>query len=104
MKMAIDGNANTGAYRGDCECGFAWNGQALSDVMGGWSPAYPVAESIVHMKLAHPDQLLDLRFSERMKRWMIDYWTRADLHVASELHAWYRARLSDGTNILGQKV
>jgi hypothetical protein len=86
MKIAIDGNAHTGNYRCDCECGSHWIGQGEPIGPVNFSPALPIAEAIVHMKLQHPTVPLDLRHSHRFNEWLLSYWERASLRMAASGH------------------
>ena len=76
MKIALDGSAR-GAYRGDCECGTTWNGQAEVDGSRIPSPALPVAETVVHMKMCHDNTNLELVFTWRFEQWLKVYWDRS---------------------------
>ena len=77
MKIAIDGSAHTGNYRADCECSATWQGQGEAITTVAWSPALPIAEAVVHMRLAHSDDQANIRFSDRFRAWLIAYWDQA---------------------------
>ena len=81
MKLAIDGSLAMGTYRVDCECGDTWHGQAENIGRLEWSPALPIAECVVHMKLVHPELGLDIRFSERFRQWLVRYWDQTNLRL-----------------------
>lgn len=85
MKMAIDGNASLGRYRVECECGTNWSGETPAELGTGFSPALPVAECIVHMRLEHPDFRPDIRFSKRFEEWLARYWDRESHRQATGL-------------------
>lgn len=85
MTVSIDGSVKTGRYRCECECGATWNGKG--ELLGRWwfSPALPVAEAVVHMRIEHPVKLLEVRFTERFGRWLENHWELANLRAASAL-------------------
>lgn len=85
MKIAVDGDHVLGTYRVDCECGTHWSGRVVGDLISKASPALPIAEVVVHMRLAHEGQLLDLRFSERFRRWLQHYWELASLEELTKV-------------------
>lgn len=85
MKMAIDGSGGDGTYRVDCECGEFWRGHGQADLGHGFSPALPIAECVAHIKLAHPEERPDIRFSDKFQAWLLRYWSRASLMQASAL-------------------
>jgi len=72
--VAFDGNSTNGSYRVDCECGTNWSGQAEPAGVRSWSPALPVAECVVHMRLAHQSELPIIRFTTRFNDWHQQYW------------------------------
>jgi len=74
-RILIDGAEHSGRYRCTCECGDTWNGQCEYTRVSGYLPALPVADCIVHMKLAHTGALVDVRFTQRFTRWLEKYWT-----------------------------
>ena len=76
MKIALDGSPN-GGYRGDCECGTSWCGHTWQDKSGMNSPALPVAEAVVHMRMCHDEEFLQLVFSWRFENWLQNYWDRS---------------------------
>jgi hypothetical protein len=76
MKIAIDGSG-AGSYRADCECGTTWSGRTHLDQCGIASPALPVAEAVVHMKMCHDDTALQLCFTWRFEEWLKRYWDRS---------------------------
>ena len=76
MKIALDGGRH-GGYRGECECGFTWGGQAVRDSTGVASPALPIAEAVVHHRMCHDDTSLQLCFTWRFEEWLKRYWDRA---------------------------
>jgi hypothetical protein len=75
MKIALDG-AWRGQYRGDCECGSSWTGVAELHRTGVASPALPIAEAVVHKRMMHEDQFLELVFTERFCVWLERFWDR----------------------------
>lgn len=77
MKIAIDG-CKTGSYRGDCECGMSWTGHTERDRSTVWSPALPIAEAVVHMRMCHDDTFLQLVFTWRFENWLETYWRTSD--------------------------
>lgn len=79
MKIAIDGG-NTGQYQANCECGMSWHGQSYRDRSSVWSPALPIAEAVVHMRMCHDEHTLQLVFTWRMENWLEAYWRQADIH------------------------
>lgn len=83
MKMGIDGSNIAGYYRVDCECGTSWQGQTERFVKANWSPALPVAECVVHMKLEHSGHQLHIAFSEQFREWLVHYWEIANLEIAT---------------------
>lgn len=85
MKIAIDGSVTNGRYRVECECGMVWNGTAEHNRLNQWSPALPVAECAVHLKLEHPNTLLDLRFTSRFTRWLESHWEHSNERQATGL-------------------
>jgi hypothetical protein len=87
MKIAIDGSYRTGNYRCECECGTNWHGQGEPIGTVNFSPALPIAETVVHMKLTHHGTLLDIRWSDRFAEWLLRYWERASLRMVASGHA-----------------
>jgi hypothetical protein len=85
VKIAIDGSKATGRYRVDCECGTSWTGEGEMLGIMQFSPALPVAETVVHMRLEHPEQELDARFSARFNSWLAAYWDAANIREMSKL-------------------
>jgi hypothetical protein len=83
MKLRIDGATHTGTYRVVCECQDTWTGQGEAIGAVNWSPALPIAECCAHMKIAHPMVSMDVEFSERFRDWLLSYWERATLRLAS---------------------
>jgi hypothetical protein len=79
VKLTIDGAFHTGNYRVDCECDATWHGQGAPLGRVNFSPAIAVAECVVHMKLCHKADQLDIRFTERFRAWLIHYWERDSL-------------------------
>ena len=75
MKIVLDGT-RPGTYRGDCECGMSWSGRTEPDSSGIASPALPVAEAVVHMKMCHDETNLQLYFTLRFEWWLKAYWDR----------------------------
>lgn len=73
MKIAIDGSP-TGGYRADCECGTSWSGTTFRDRSTYFSPALPVAEAVVHMRMCHDNVGLQLCFTWRFENWLEKYW------------------------------
>jgi hypothetical protein len=77
VKLAIDGQYMSGKYRADCECGQSWEGTAEQTAGNAYSPGLPIAEAVVHMRLAHPGAVpLDLRFGADYRWWLTNYWER----------------------------
>lgn len=76
MRLAIDGSRHNGLYRVDCECGANWSGEAPTDRHGGFGPALPIAECVAHIDLEHKGEPMDIRFSHRFDRWLLQYWER----------------------------
>ncbi len=74
VTVNIDGAQHSGNYRCDCECGANWYGQGEQISPVGYSPAMPLAEAVVHMRLAHHRAHADLRLSGRMEDWLETYW------------------------------
>ncbi len=76
LLLTVDGSHHSGNYRVDCLCGTTWSGQGEAMPRWGYSPALPVAECVAHMKLAHPDLSMDLRFTSRFEVWLTNHWRR----------------------------
>lgn len=74
VRIRIDGNQSLGTYRVECQCGQHWTGDADRPADQIPNPAAPVAEVVVHMRLAHSGELLDLQFSQRFRLWLEAYW------------------------------
>jgi hypothetical protein len=74
MKLAIDGTSLTGMYRVDCECGDHWSGDTHEVEHAPRCPAMPIAECIAHMRLCHPDNEPDIRFSRSFTDWLQRFW------------------------------
>jgi hypothetical protein len=85
MKVAIDGQRVVGLYRVDCECGGTWRGDAERSTPNHFSPALPVAEAVAHMRMCHPEELLDVRFSEKFSEWLVSHWEYVSFQTAREL-------------------
>jgi hypothetical protein len=84
VTLNIDGASHTGNYQVVCRaCGDFWQGQGEPIGAVNWNPALPIAESVVHVKLVHVGQEVDIRFSDRFRLWLISYWERAGLRRAS---------------------
>jgi hypothetical protein len=84
VTLNVDGSSHTGNYQVSCRaCGDIWQGQGEPIGAVNWNPALPIAESVVHVKLIHVGQELDIRFSDRFRLWLISYWERAALRLAS---------------------
>ncbi len=79
LKVSIDGALHTGNYRVECECGEPWMGQGAEENGRYYSPALPIAEVIVHFKMQHPDEQLDMTFTERFSDWLVNYWQRENV-------------------------
>jgi len=85
VKIAIDGKSHTGSYLVSCECGMSWQGLGEQSGVSAYSPGLPIAESVVHMNLAHHGQLLlDLHFSEGYRQWLTRYWERMSRRAAGK--------------------
>ena len=80
-RLLIDGSAHTGTYRVTCDCAATRSGRGEAIGAVNWSPALPVAECVVHMKLEHSGAFLDLQFTERFREWLASYWERANLRL-----------------------
>jgi hypothetical protein len=72
--ITIDGNAINGTYMVSCGCGDQWAGRSDRLSHGDYSPARPIAEAVVHWKLEHGDQVLNIDFDQGMRQWLIGYW------------------------------
>jgi hypothetical protein len=81
IRLDIDGTSHTGNYRVDCECRTSWHGQGEPIGSVNWSPAAPIAECIVHLKLCHNADRGDMWFSDRFRLWLIHYWEREALRL-----------------------
>jgi len=81
-RIIIDGAAHSGGYRCQCDCGTVWHGRGESMGVADYSPALPVAEAVVHMKMNHPGAFLDVAFTERFRGWLTNYWERCSLRAA----------------------
>jgi len=83
VRLDIDGSAHTGNYQVRCvSCSDQWTGQGEQIGAANFSPALPIAECVVHVKLGHQGQEVDIRFTERYRQWLISYWERASLRIA----------------------
>ena len=81
--IRMDGTFHTGVYRIECgDCGDAWNGQGEPIGAVNWSPALAIAEAVVHAKLGHRQEQIEVYFSERFRLWLIHYWERASLRAS----------------------
>jgi hypothetical protein len=80
-RLLIDGSSHTGNYRVICDCDDAWTGRAEAIGTVNWSPALPIAECVVHMKICHDGALIDLQFTDRFRSWLTSYWERANLRI-----------------------
>jgi len=80
-RILIDGSAHTGSYRATCDCTDVWLGRAESTGVANWSPALPIAEAVVHMKMCHPNAYLDLQFTDRFRGWLTSYWEHANMRL-----------------------
>jgi len=79
LRLDIDGSAHTGTYRVVCDCGTIWTGRGEAIGAVNFSPALPIAECVVHIKMCHKGSLQDLRFSDRFSAWLTAYWEREGL-------------------------
>lgn len=79
LAVGIDGSAHTGTYRIECQCGTAWGGRAELFGRVNYSPALPIAEVVVHAKMAHGGVKVDMRFSSKFEDWLVRYWEREGL-------------------------
>jgi hypothetical protein len=84
MRLTIDGTFSNGVYRVDCECGTHWSGRA-HPYGAAWSPALPIAEATVHVKLNHEGEQLELRFLRRFEEWLEKYWEWESLRQGGTL-------------------
>jgi hypothetical protein len=82
--VTIDGSGHTGTYQVQCDCGLVWTGCGESTGVASWSPALPIAECVVHMKLTHPRDFVDLRMTERFRNWLSLYWEQASTRLAAQ--------------------
>lgn len=85
IKMVVHGSYQRGRYIVECECGQKWEGRGITDALMNFSPALPIAETVVHMKLEHPVELQELRFTESFRAWLHHYWEIAALREATEV-------------------
>lgn len=83
MAMAIDGAQGTGRYRVDCECGQNWSGQCERFGAASYTPALPIAECVVHLRMCHEGGTPNLRFSLRFEQWLTHYWELMSLRAAT---------------------
>ncbi len=83
ITVMIDGAAHTGHYRCTCECGAIWGGCGGADGIAAWSPCLPIAESVVHLRMCHAKERLDLDFTERFGTWLAQYWERESSRQAN---------------------
>ena len=81
-QQLIDGSGHLGTYRVTCDCSAFWNGAVHKATDGSYSPALPIAEVCVHMRMAHSDQVADIRFSERFSEWLIKFWELESAKIA----------------------
>lgn len=73
MKIALDGSM-AAQYRGECECGFSWFGEVNRTEKQFENPTLPIAECVVHMRMTHPGDGLQLVFTSRFENWLFKYW------------------------------
>lgn len=73
MKIALDGSS-AAKYRGECECGFSWFGEVGTIGEHFANPTLPIAESVVHMRMSHQGDGLQLVFTSRFEHWLFKYW------------------------------
>jgi hypothetical protein len=85
MKVAIDGRSFFGGYEVQCECGDRWKGTGEELRHGFFSPALPIAEAVVHMRLCHPGVQLDVHMTADFESWLASYWEWANMREASQL-------------------
>jgi hypothetical protein len=83
-RLLIDGSAHTGTYRVTCDCDDVWSGRGEATGTVNWSPALPIAECVVHMKMCHDGALVDLQFTDRFRAWLTSYLERANLRLMRE--------------------
>jgi len=83
--LIVNGDSSDGAYAVGCSCGQTWRGQARGMVFGGFNPAMPVAEAVVHVRLAHPSDKLALDFSPAFSRWLEHYWEQVNRDFQAQL-------------------
>ncbi len=81
QRLTIDGAAHSGGYRVDCECGDNWSGIGERIGEHNHSPALPIAECVVHVRLCHSVAELDLRFTSRFESWLEHYWNSVNLRA-----------------------
>jgi hypothetical protein len=86
--MRIDGGSVSGHYYTNCQCGEKWEGLTDRDEAGTYCPALPIAECAVHIKYSHPDDQLELTFSNRFSEWLKAYWESQSLLQATRLEVW----------------
>ena len=84
IRMTIDGGSHSGNYQVDCECGTKWHGQGEVIHLADYSPALPIAECVVHLRMSHPDNGMDIRFTDRFSAWLATYWDRASRRLARD--------------------
>src|SRR5258708_3188943 len=89
MKIAVDGRSLFGSYECQCECGLTWKGEGEELRPGLYSPALPIAEAVVHMKMCHPELQLDLRMTADFQHWLTHYWEISSLRVATAIEIGY---------------
>ena len=76
--LTINGNHESGAYAVSCSCGQTWRGIGRAMVFGGFNPAMPIAEAVVHVRLSHPTDRLQLDFTALFGHWLELYWDQVN--------------------------
>jgi hypothetical protein len=87
QEIHIHGEYMTGLYRVECRCGAAWTGEARRYGVVFYSPAMPVAESVVHCLEEHKGQRPYVTFSPAFTNWLVQHWEQVNLSIAREVNA-----------------
>jgi hypothetical protein len=84
LSVTVAGNDRTGSYTGGCECGSSWSGSIRIVDDRCPSPAMPVAEAMVHAKLEHRNEHVDMHFTVGFVQWLMQFWAHETQAQARE--------------------
>jgi hypothetical protein len=74
VRLTIDGSYLIGRFTVNCECGDSWHGCAEPIGESRYSPALPIGDAVVHVKLMHKGAQIEVCFTLLFERWLHDYW------------------------------